>query len=452
MHYKKVILLFSMVFMLSLPSITLVVQANEKDVKNTKLEYNTIIQCKVGNSFNILVDGKEVDWTVKDTSKVSISKKNKITIKEEGTVLLISKNYNINLIIKGTEDTKTTINMDYNSETNISLINEVKDVEIVEVNQEVEKKQDELVNIEGISEVSNEKVKIEEEGTYEYDDTELLKAIAPIIKAENIIGSVGEEKKLEIENLEEGVEVEYISSDETIAKSIGLGYFRLLKDGTCSVTVKTGTNELSCDVIVSKPEVDETEMKLGLEDSYQIEVNNNLAKLPITYSLEGDGQVSDSGLVSNIGLNGTATVTIKVGNDFEFKKTFIGLTLNEQKFEDMQPYIQECLGTPYVFGGVTPGVGIDCSAYVSYVYRNVGLMEGRLTAQGLYDISTMIDNPQPGDMIYFTGTYDSGSLVSHIGIVAGDGMMYHSGNPNKLESYETDYWRGCTVGFGTLIR
>ena len=76
------------------------------------------------------------------------------------------------------------------------------------------------------------------------------------------------------------------------------------------------------------------------------------------------------------------------------------------------------------------------------VYKRQGLYNtGRLGAQGLYNISTRVSNPQPGDLVFFTGTYDTPG-VSHVGIYVGedgDGspVMLHCGDPIQYTSSPT---------------
>ena len=70
---------------------------------------------------------------------------------------------------------------------------------------------------------------------------------------------------------------------------------------------------------------------------------------------------------------------------------------------------------------------------------------GRLGAQGLYNISTPVSNPQPGDLVFFTGTYDTPG-VSHVGIYVGedgDGspVMLHCGDPIQYSKLDTSYWQ-----------
>ena len=65
-----------------------------------------------------------------------------------------------------------------------------------------------------------------------------------------------------------------------------------------------------------------------------------------------------------------------------------GEALNEAGLQEVKKYIDECIGTPYKMGGTQPGVALDCSAFVSYVFTQSGYINGRYTAQGLSNIST----------------------------------------------------------------
>lgn len=119
----------------------------------------------------------------------------------------------------------------------------------------------------------------------------------------------------------------------------------------------------------------------------------------------------------------------------------------QKLFEEAEKY----LGMPYVWGGSSPATSFDCSGFVCYVYSNSGVWNiGRTTAQGIYDQCTPIDpsEAQPGDIIFFTGTYNSGVPVSHVGIYAGDGMMIHCGNPIQYASIHSPYWQQHFYAFG----
>ena len=109
--------------------------------------------------------------------------------------------------------------------------------------------------------------------------------------------------------------------------------------------------------------------------------------------------------------------------------------LTDERFNTLITEAEKYLGYPYVWGGSSPSTSFDCSGFVSYVLTNSGLCNtGRLGAQGLYNISTPVSDPQPGDLVFFVGTYDT-TGVSHVGIYVGDGMMLHCGDvrPDRTE-------------------
>lgn len=110
------------------------------------------------------------------------------------------------------------------------------------------------------------------------------------------------------------------------------------------------------------------------------------------------------------------------------------------------------LGMPYTFGG-TPPTSFDCSAFVCWVFTNSGVHNlPRTTAQGIYDQCTSVSasEAKAGDIIFFTGTYNAGRPVTHVGIYCGDGIMVHCGNPIQYTSTNTSYWQSHFYGYGRL--
>ena len=49
-------------------------------------------------------------------------------------------------------------------------------------------------------------------------------------------------------------------------------------------------------------------------------------------------------------------------------------------------------------------------------------------------------NPQPGDLVFFVGTYDTPG-VSHVGIYVGNSMMIHCGDPISYSNLNSSYWQ-----------
>ena len=124
--------------------------------------------------------------------------------------------------------------------------------------------------------------------------------------------------------------------------------------------------------------------------------------------------------------------------------------LSDATFATLIEEAEKYLNYPYVWGGSNPDTSFDCSGFVSYVLTNSGLVNtGRLGAQGLYNVCTPVSraNAQPGDLIFFTGTYDTPG-VSHVGIYVGDGVMLHCGDPIQYSSINTSYWQSHFYAFG----
>ena len=122
--------------------------------------------------------------------------------------------------------------------------------------------------------------------------------------------------------------------------------------------------------------------------------------------------------------------------------------LTDERFNTLITEAEKYLGYPYVWGGSSPSTSFDCSGFVSYVLTNSGLCNtGRLGAQVLYNISTPVSDPQPGDLVFFVGTYDT-SGVSHVGIYVGDGMMLHCGDPIQYSNLNTSYWQSHFYAYG----
>ena len=115
--------------------------------------------------------------------------------------------------------------------------------------------------------------------------------------------------------------------------------------------------------------------------------------------------------------------------------------MEDETFAAVITEAEKYLGYPYVWGGSSPSTSFDCSGFVSWVLTNSGVCNtGRLGAQGLYNISTPVSNPKPGDLVFFVGTYDTPG-VSHVGIYVGNSMMIHCGDPISYSNLNSSYWQ-----------
>lgn len=172
-------------------------------------------------------------------------------------------------------------------------------------------------------------------------------------------------------------------------------------------------------------------------------------------------------LLSGSQLNMYATYMATLGNRPELfpDSPYVDLYLNktDQSFDipadaipsdqvaAMLREAQKYLGYPYVWGGSSPETSFDCSGYVCWVVNHSGWNIGRLSAQGICNVCAPISaaNAQPGDLVFFKGTYDTPG-VSHCGIYVGNNTMIHCGDPIKYANLNTNYWQSHFYCFGRL--
>lgn len=93
---------------------------------------------------------------------------------------------------------------------------------------------------------------------------------------------------------------------------------------------------------------------------------------------------------------------------------------------------KQYLGTPYRYGGAAPG-GFDCSGFVYYIYKQMGVTLNRVAADQMVNGTWVAKNAlQPGDIVGFA---NRSGYINHVGIYAGNGMMIHSPQTGDVVKY-----------------
>ena len=85
------------------------------------------------------------------------------------------------------------------------------------------------------------------------------------------------------------------------------------------------------------------------------------------------------------------------------------------------------LNTPYLWGGMHPDTGMDCSAFVKLVYDKAGLNLPRVSKEQFSQ--TLYLSPSgvlPGDLIFFAMKNPGTARVDHVGIYVGKGFFVHA--------------------------
>ena len=108
---------------------------------------------------------------------------------------------------------------------------------------------------------------------------------------------------------------------------------------------------------------------------------------------------------------------------------------------------QKYLGCPYVSGGASPS-GFDCSGFVYYVLKQVGLSPYRTPdKQFTQGTSVKKSDLRAGDVVFFSS--NSGRSITHVGIYSGNGQFIHAPNSRSTVSYSdltSGYWANTYYG------
>jgi cell wall-associated NlpC family hydrolase len=104
------------------------------------------------------------------------------------------------------------------------------------------------------------------------------------------------------------------------------------------------------------------------------------------------------------------------------------------------------LGVPYVWGGETPSIGLDCSGLVKIVFEKFGVnLPHYSRAQAKLGAPVGYDELQPGDLVFF------GSPIHHVGIYLGDGYYIHAPKRNDVVKISRMNDRGDHAGARRII-
>lgn len=126
----------------------------------------------------------------------------------------------------------------------------------------------------------------------------------------------------------------------------------------------------------------------------------------------------------------TASITPKeqIAPPFTLKTDTVLYSSLSDNMKTMIKRGEQLLGKPYKARGIAPWA-LDCSGYVSYLYKQMGIDIPR-SSSALSVFTQRVDTPQPGDLLFFKGRNASAKRVGHVALVVsnddGDPVIMHS--------------------------
>jgi LysM repeat protein len=173
---------------------------------------------------------------------------------------------------------------------------------------------------------------------------------------------------------------------------------------------------------------------------YSVKSGDTLGRISLQYKMTVQELKNLNGLSSDIIYVGQK---LKVsGNVPEVTPPSNPSTALQNEFVNVAKSV---IGTPYAWGGSTLS-GFDCSGFIHYVANQSGKSIGRYSAAGYYSRTYYVDQPQPGDLVFFENTYKPG--ISHLGIYLGDNQFIHADEKkgitisNLTSPYYTEHFDG----------
>jgi hypothetical protein len=152
-------------------------------------------------------------------------------------------------------------------------------------------------------------------------------------------------------------------------------------------------------------------------------------------------EVQATAIIDELG-SGTAPAVCAVA-EAALSATIAPASLSQLR-KDILRFTRDGVGGSYVWGG-TAYKAWDCSGFVQWIYRQVGINLPRVEQ---WKVGVRTEVPQPGDLVVQNA--QGPNNWGHVGIFAGDGMMWSALNPSVGTLLHPIAWNSDTAYFDLL--
>ncbi|WP_079506468.1 C40 family peptidase [Mesobacillus jeotgali] len=177
---------------------------------------------------------------------------------------------------------------------------------------------------------------------------------------------------------------------------------------------------------------------------YTVKSGDTLSKIGLQFDMTVQQLKELNKLTSDMIFVGQKLVVAKPADTTSAVKTPAAPPAGSEESAVIQ-FAKDVMGVPYVWAGSTPE-GFDCSGFVYYAFNKAGKQMGRYSSEGYYNRSFYVNEPQPGDLVFFENTYKKG--ISHMGIYLGNNEFIHASTTggvmisNLSEAYYAKHFEG----------
>lgn len=207
-----------------------------------------------------------------------------------------------------------------------------------------------------------------------------------------------------------------------------------------SIPATSGNLQGSCDA-------DTTVKIIGINNSwYKVKYGGNTGYIRSDYiTIIAESTLRTTPVAT--GLAGASEGTHLVAADVNAAQLSAEQLTRRQQLID---YALQYVGYDYVYGGMSPSSGFDCSGLVSHVFSHFDYTLTRTASSQYAQDGTSIAKSEliPGDLVFFSS--NGGYSITHVGIYIGDNQFVHASSPkigvviSRLDSnYYLNVWYGA---------